>query len=173
MSVRSDGIEGMEDQDVDDEDVHGSTDGDEVRVSLDPDDDEGGGSDGDEGREDQDASDDEHEGEDEAENEVEEGVGGGDAVGRKEPVVPNESPVVNFGLAEVGLLLGVVEVAHENGNGGDSSSVDEPLHKQATNAEFTIQKRKQNIRNPKASESNPPSETHPASDTPRPKRTRK
>ena len=58
--VGSDGIEGMEDQDVDDEDVDGITDGDEVRVSLDPDDDEGGGSDGDEGREDQDAGDDEH-----------------------------------------------------------------------------------------------------------------
>ncbi len=186
-NVGSDGIGGMEDQDVDDEDVDGITDGNEVRVSLDPDDDEGGGSDGDEGREDQDASDDEHEGEDEAENEVEEGVGGGDAVGRKEPVVPNESPVVNFGLAEVGLLLGVVEVAHENGNGGNSSSVDEPLHKQATNAEFIIKKRKQikaasgtseftprkrTHKNP-ASESNLASETHTTSDTPRPKRTKK
>ena len=32
--VSSDGVEGMEDQDVDDEDFDGSTKGDEVRVSL-------------------------------------------------------------------------------------------------------------------------------------------
>ena len=183
-----DADEGKEDQDVNDEDGDGSTDGDEVRVSQDPDDDEGGGKDGNEGKEDQDAGDDEHEGEDEVEDEVmEEGVGGDVPVERKEPVVPNESPVVNFGLAEVGLLLGVVEVAHENGNGGDSSSVDEPLHKQATKTEFTIHKRKQNKaasgtseftprkrthKNP-ASESNLASETHTTSDTPRPKRTKK
>ncbi len=60
---------------------------------------------------------------------MEEGVGGGVAVGREEPMMANESPVVNVGLAEVGLLLGVAEVAHEKGDGGDSSSVDEPLHK--------------------------------------------
>ena len=113
--VGSDGIEGMEDQDVDDEDFDGSTKGDEVRVSLDPDDDEGGGIDGDEGREDQDAGDDEHEGEDEVEDEVEEGVGGGVAVGREEPVVPNKSPVVDVGLAEVGLLLVVAEVETRKG----------------------------------------------------------
>ncbi len=69
--VGCDGIEGMEDQDVDDEDFDGSTKGDEVRVSLDPDDDEGGGIDGDEGREDHDAGDDKYEGEDEVEDEVE------------------------------------------------------------------------------------------------------
>ena len=88
-------------------------------------------------------------------------------------MVPNESPAVDVGLAEVDLLLGVAEVAHGKGDGGDSSSEDELLHKIASNPEFTIQRRKQNIRNPKASESNPASETHPASDTPRPKRTRK
>jgi len=118
--VGSDGIEGMEDQDVDDEDFDGSTDGDEVRVSQYPDDDEGCGIDGDEGREDQDAGDDEREGEDAVEDEMEEGVGGGVGVGREEPVVPNESPVVDVGLADVGLLLGVDEVANETGNGGDS-----------------------------------------------------
>ncbi len=85
------------------------------------------------------------------------------------------------------MLLGVAEVAHEKVNGGDSSSVDEPLHKQATNAEFAIHKRKQNKaasgtsefiprkrthKNP-TSESNLVSESHTTSDTPRPKRTRK
>ncbi len=45
-------------------------------------------------------------------------------MGGEEPVAPNESPAVDVGLVEVGLLLGVDEVAHEKGNGGDSSSVD-------------------------------------------------
>jgi hypothetical protein len=178
--VGSHGIEGMEDQDVHDGAVDGSIDGDEARVSPDPDDDEGpsGGSDGHE--EAQDAGDDDHEGEDEVEDEVKEGVGGGVVVA-EEPVRPNEIPAADVGLAEVGLLLGVAEVAHEKGNDGDSSSDDEPLHKQAPNAEFTSQKRKQNKATSGTSEFTPrkrthknsASETHPASDTPRPKRTRK
>ena len=56
--------------------------------------------------------------------------------------LPNESLVVDVGLSNVGDAKVVV---HDNGNGGcDSSSDDEPLTKQALNAEFTIQIRKQN-----------------------------
>ena len=151
-AVRNGGVDGMEDQDADDDENGGKEANEDVRnygvevmEDQDADDNENEGegvvhevvgSDGDKGRGDRDADDNKIGGRDDVVDAHE-----NDHVGQD---LPNESPVVDVGLSNAGNAKVVV---HEKDNGGcDSYSDDEPLTKQAPNAEFTIQKRKKNDR---------------------------